>query len=57
MVIAPLLWSIAGVVTRNLSPELQAQGRFEITFWRSVFAAVFRRRLSGRWFDATSPAR
>ena len=41
MIIAPLLWSIAGVVTRNLSPELQAQGRFEITFWRSVFAAIF----------------
>jgi len=41
MIIAPLLWSIAGVVTRNLSPELQAQGRFEITFWRSVFAATF----------------
>ena len=34
-------WSIAGVVTRHLSPELQAQGRFEITFWRSVFAAIF----------------
>ena len=41
MVIAPTLWSIAGVVTRHLSPELQAQGRFEITFWRSVFAAIF----------------
>jgi len=41
MVIAPLLWSIAGVVTRNLSAELQASGRFEITFWRSVFAATF----------------
>lgn len=41
MIIAPLLWSIAGVVTRNLSPELQADGRFEITFWRSVFAALF----------------
>lgn len=41
MVIAPTLWSIAGVVTRNLSPELQADGRFEITFWRSAFAAVF----------------
>lgn len=41
MVIAPLLWSIAGVVTRNLSPELQASGRFEITFWRSLFAATF----------------
>jgi drug/metabolite transporter (DMT)-like permease len=41
MLIAPLLWSIAGVVTRNLSPELQANGRFEITFWRSLFAALF----------------
>ncbi|MGH6609312.1 MAG: DMT family transporter [Burkholderiaceae bacterium] len=41
MIIAPTLWSIAGVVTRHLSPELQAEGRFEITFWRSFFAAVF----------------
>ena len=41
MIIAPALWSIAGVVTRHLSPELQAHGRFEITFWRSVFAAIF----------------
>jgi drug/metabolite transporter (DMT)-like permease len=41
MVIAPTLWSIAGVVTRQLSPELQANGRFEITFWRSFFAALF----------------
>lgn len=41
MIIAPALWSIAGVVTRHLSPELQAQGRFEITLWRSVFAAIF----------------
>lgn len=40
MVIAPALWSIAGVVTRHLSPELQAHGRFEITFWRSLFAAL-----------------
>jgi drug/metabolite transporter (DMT)-like permease len=40
MVIAPTLWSIAGVVTRHLSPELQAHGRFEITFWRSLFAAL-----------------
>ena len=40
MLIAPLMWSIAGVVTRNLSPEIQAQGRFEITFWRSLFAAL-----------------
>jgi drug/metabolite transporter (DMT)-like permease len=41
MVCATLLWSIAGVVTRHLSPELQKMGRFEITFWRSFFAAVF----------------
>jgi drug/metabolite transporter (DMT)-like permease len=41
MIIAPTLWSVAGVVTRHLSPELQQQGRFEITFWRSVFAALF----------------
>jgi drug/metabolite transporter (DMT)-like permease len=41
MVVAPTLWSIAGVVTRNLSPDLQAHGRFEITLWRSFFAAVF----------------
>ena len=41
MIIAPALWSTAGVVTRHLSPELQAGGRFEITFWRSLFAAVF----------------
>jgi drug/metabolite transporter (DMT)-like permease len=40
MIVAPLLWSTAGVVTRWLSPELQAQGRFEITFWRSLFAAL-----------------
>jgi len=40
MVIAPLMWSMAGVVTRHLSPELQASGRFEITFWRSAFAAL-----------------
>jgi drug/metabolite transporter (DMT)-like permease len=41
MVCATLLWSIAGVVTRHLSPELQRTGRFEITFWRSLFAASF----------------
>jgi drug/metabolite transporter (DMT)-like permease len=40
MIVAPLLWSTAGVVTRWLSPELQAHGRFEITFWRSLFAAL-----------------
>lgn len=41
MLVAATLWSIAGVVTRKLSPELQAEGRFEITFWRSVVAALF----------------
>lgn len=40
MIIAPLLWSTAGVVTRWLSPELRMHGRFEITFWRSLFAAL-----------------
>jgi drug/metabolite transporter (DMT)-like permease len=41
MLLTATLWSTAGVVTRLLSPELQAEGRFEITFWRSLFAAVF----------------
>lgn len=40
MVCATLLWSIAGVVTRHLSPEIREDG-FEVTFWRSLFAAVF----------------
>lgn len=40
MILVPVLWSIAGVVTRHLTPELQAQGRFEIAFWRSLFAAL-----------------
>jgi drug/metabolite transporter (DMT)-like permease len=40
MVVAATLWSIAGVVTRHLTPALQAEGRFEITFWRSLFAAL-----------------
>jgi drug/metabolite transporter (DMT)-like permease len=41
MVAAATLWSIAGVVTRHLTPELQQHGRLEITFWRSFFAAAF----------------
>jgi drug/metabolite transporter (DMT)-like permease len=41
MVIAPALWSTAGMVTRWLTPELQQQGRFEVTFWRSLAAALF----------------
>lgn len=41
MLLVTLLWSTAGVVTRWLSPQMQTDGRFEITFWRSAFAAVF----------------
>ena len=37
MIVAPTLWSIAGVVTRHLD----SAGRWEVTFWRSLFAAVF----------------
>ncbi len=40
MIVAATLWSIAGVVTRHLTPALQTDGRFEITFWRSLFAAL-----------------
>lgn len=36
MVLAPLLWSTAGVVTR----QLENARAFEITFWRSFFTAV-----------------
>jgi drug/metabolite transporter (DMT)-like permease len=37
MIIAPTLWSIAGVVTRHL----EFAGRWEVSFWRSLFAAAF----------------
>lgn len=37
MIVAPLLWSTAGVVTRHL----QAAPPFEQVFWRSLFAFVF----------------
>jgi drug/metabolite transporter (DMT)-like permease len=37
MICAAALWSIAGVFTRHLDA---ARG-FEVTFWRSVFAALF----------------
>jgi drug/metabolite transporter (DMT)-like permease len=37
MICAATLWSIAGVFTRHLDA---ARG-FEVTFWRSVFAALF----------------
>ncbi|WP_233575586.1 DMT family transporter [Noviherbaspirillum saxi] len=36
MIIAPTLWSIAGVITRHL----EAARGFEITFWRSLFSAI-----------------
>ena len=36
MVLATLLWSIAGVVTRHL----EAARSFEVTFWRSLFNAL-----------------
>ncbi len=36
MVLATLLWSIAGVVTRHLD----AARSFEVTFWRSLFNAI-----------------
>jgi len=37
MVCAPLLWSMAGVLTRGI----ERAGAFEIAFWRSSFAALF----------------
>lgn len=37
MVVAPVLWSLAGVLTR----QIQSAGAFEIAFWRSSFAAAF----------------
>lgn len=41
MGVVTLLWSLAGVVSRFLSAELVANGKFEIAFWRSAFAALF----------------
>ncbi len=37
MVVAPVLWSTAGVLTR----QIQSAGAFEMAFWRSSFAAAF----------------
>ncbi|WP_394781402.1 DMT family transporter [Undibacterium sp.] len=57
MVTAASLWSIAGVLTR----QLHAAHGFEVTFWRSLFAALFvagamlwqhRSRALGKLFDA-----
>lgn len=36
MVAAALMWSIAGVVTR----QLESAARFEVTFWRSAFTSL-----------------
>jgi drug/metabolite transporter (DMT)-like permease len=37
MIVAPVLWSTAGVLTR----QIQSAGAFEMAFWRSSFATVF----------------
>jgi drug/metabolite transporter (DMT)-like permease len=37
MACAATMWSIAGVLTR----QLESAGAFEITFWRSLFAGLF----------------
>ena len=37
MILAPTMWSMAGVFTRHLE---SARG-FEVSFWRSLFAAIF----------------
>ncbi len=37
MVVAPVLWSTAGVLAR----QMQSAGAFEMAFWRSSFAAAF----------------
>jgi len=37
MVVAPVLWSTAGVLAR----QIQSAGAFEMAFWRSSFAAAF----------------
>jgi drug/metabolite transporter (DMT)-like permease len=37
MIIAATLWSMAGVLTRHL----EAARDFEVTFWRSLFAAIY----------------
>ena len=36
MIAVTLMWSIAGVVTR----QLEAARSFEVTFWRSAFNAL-----------------
>ena len=36
MVVVTLMWSIAGIVTR----QLEAAHSFEVTFWRSAFTVL-----------------
>lgn len=45
MVLVTLLWSIAGVVTR----QLESARSFEVTFWRSLFTALTLVVLLGAW--------
>jgi drug/metabolite transporter (DMT)-like permease len=45
MLVVTLLWSTAGVVTR----QLEAARSFELTFWRSAFNAVALLVLLGAW--------
>jgi len=45
MICAALLWSIAGVVTR----QLESARSFEVTFWRSAFNAVALAVLLAAW--------
>ncbi|MCB2016725.1 MAG: DMT family transporter [Hydrogenophaga sp.] len=54
MVLAPLLWAMAGVVSR----QLESAQRFEVTFWRSCFAGVSLLVLLPlmRWWDGSATA-
>ena len=59
MVLVALLWSTAGVATRHLD----AARSFEVTFWRSLFAAagmlvaLLAMRGSGLWATFRSGGR
>lgn len=54
MVLAPLLWAMAGVVTR----QLETAQRFEVTFWRSFSAGAALLILLPliRWWDGSAEA-
>ncbi len=53
LVLVTLLWSIAGVVTR----QLESARSFEITFWRSAFTALALAGLLGAWAGPVGLAR